>query len=795
MASPELKPSTDERTDRGERAQSKNAEEYDRKKRAQSRIAEDFDRIKKAETKKVLRDAYDRSRNKEKRNFLRSEPQVEQYRWDEMHTPRPIEIGKVAKDAGNMMEQLSRKCFDVENNRTLSPQSSHVTMDDPCSPGGHASGISSEALLIHAFFVVDWQVFNNFHGSATQLPEDTLATATTITGSLRSAAVTTTAEYLKQNWPNSTAVLRAIWESIGGASNDKNRARFSDQPHIEMKIRAGQTLVSICGKGDFIKETVDQLSWIGSALRNSPSGSVAQCSPFFSHLERFDPDSAPKEHNWAAYGFSRDTWDIYGRVSFRMEVAPEQDLLKLQEGTCWHGLFRNPIIAHGHPQSSVEGELGLEIPLDMMARSIGTSRAIEFQGGLLLKGFSAILLPTRLVNGTLTWHLVSNEDGTHISFLDERVRKIQRHQRSKITLADLPSVTKHVVGWCPTAKSFAGHPNANYPVLPSGCPEKVSGVRVEKFSISAGQYITGSATISPGERAAPMFRNQATDPYEMNVLFIAEKPVLLYDVGEQRGWLVNGATAVLHLVIATWKYLLSTEVESKILSKVKNLSLDQFLSARSAVKILLCEENTGLPLLPGQNEGEKYTFRQEVERAMLLMEQAFAYQELEQYKPGFELKIPFVKNRLAGFDFAELAKPASSPKRRAAELRVASRGWVKVIKRSKAVVLFGKDFGDLIKPADPQCDAWSSVPAGDGYIASRIEDLDWIKSDVEIMNEFVWNKPGQLFKCCCKSQSTCNRALALLPISLWSRSKQNHFCVDTLSGDKDGAIVLGWKKD
>ncbi|KAK8224471.1 hypothetical protein HDK77DRAFT_363620, partial [Phyllosticta capitalensis] len=652
-------------------------------------------------------------------------------RWESFYSP----------DVGRMMESLSTVC----DHARRSILRSYRVFNNP-------------SMKLHAIFVLDWNASEFLKQQYSNSSKDSLATAITITGSLHSAVASTTAEYLKQNWPNSTTAILRLFRDPQNSPKTTSTANHHLGPgskdfpgpvtqSIVIKSRPGQTLVSITGPERFIREVTEQLSWIGSALRESSSDGLTQCSPFFSYLKREDHRLDSQEW-WSVSGFSRNTWDIYGRISFAVQ-EPHQ-VPKPQEGTCWHGLFRSPVIAHGDPHSNCEGHLGLKIPLDMLARSIGTSRAMEFEGGLLLKGFSAILFPTRLVDDTITWHLVFNEDGSHISFLDERVRKIQADQTRKITLADLQSVKTHVVGWCPTAKSFAGYPSADYPVAPSGCPERIANVRVEKLGISAGQYITGSATISPGERAAPLLKNSATDSYQMNVMFISEKLVLLYDVGEQRGWLVNGATAVLHLVVASWKYLLSTEVESTVLSKVEALSLDQTHSARSAVKILLGKDNMELPILPGHTKEEKYTFRQEVERAMLLLEQAFTYQELEQYKPGFELKNPFTTDRLAGFDFAEVSKPVFSPRRRFAELQVASRGWAKVIKKSKTVVLFGKGFGNLIEPADRQCDAWSSVPTGQGYIASRIEDLEWIKSDAEIMNEVIGHQPGQLFKCSCK---------------------------------------------
>jgi hypothetical protein len=54
---------------------------------------------------------------------------------------------------------------------------------------------------------------------------------------------------------------------------------------------------------------------------------------------------------------------------------------------------------------------------------------------------------------------------------------------------------------------------------------------------------------------------------------MSERFVLLYDVGDRRAWLVNGASALLHLVIASLKYELSTPIGYKFLSKVEDLKM------------------------------------------------------------------------------------------------------------------------------------------------------------------------------------------------------------------------------
>ncbi|KAK8159113.1 hypothetical protein BKA80DRAFT_206470, partial [Phyllosticta citrichinensis] len=249
------------------------------------------------------------------------------------------------------------------------------------------------------------------------------------------------------------------------------------------------------------------------------------------------------------HSFEADTAKYH--ISFYTKHEGQHER-KLQEGTCWHGLFRNPVVVQGFPHTQ-EGKVGLDIPLNIMAALIRTCRVTEFDGRLFIKGFSAILFPTRIVDNCITWHLVYNEDGSYISYLDKRIECFQNEQARKIGISDLNSATKNVVGWCPEANNYAGSTEAHYPVKRSECHEPRPGWIFEKLSISGGKYINLGLSFCLGVKDKPL-RLWSSATYDQQVLRFSNKYVLLYDVGDKRGWLLNGASALLHLVIAAWEY-------------------------------------------------------------------------------------------------------------------------------------------------------------------------------------------------------------------------------------------------
>jgi hypothetical protein len=120
-------------------------------------------------------------------------------------------------------------------------------------------------------------------------------------------------------------------------------------------------------------------------------------------------------------------------------------------GQCWHSMFRNPVLVIGYPiLTKPEKGLGLEMPLNMIAKLAGAQRANEFDSKVFIKGFSAMLVATRIIRDLLIWHYFYNRTGERISYLDN-----QFQVSNDISMFQLSSV-RHVVGWCSDCMYYAG---------------------------------------------------------------------------------------------------------------------------------------------------------------------------------------------------------------------------------------------------------------------------------------------------------------------------------------------------
>jgi hypothetical protein len=66
-----------------------------------------------------------------------------------------------------------------------------------------------------------------------------------------------------------------------------------------------------------------------------------------------------------------------------------------------------------------------------------------------------MLIPTDRMDNTVIWHLLFNEDGSHISYNDLRIRNLARPSVESLRLSELENL-RHIVGWCSNMKNYAG---------------------------------------------------------------------------------------------------------------------------------------------------------------------------------------------------------------------------------------------------------------------------------------------------------------------------------------------------
>lgn len=343
-----------------------------------------------------------------------------------------------------------------------------------------------------------------------------------------------------------------------------------------------------------------------------------------------------------------------------------------------------------------------------------------------------------------------------------------------------------------------GAADATYSIQRSRLPGPHADCVLEKVSVAGGKFITGGFTIGLGYKDSPV--HVARDGYVPKLSWISKRFVVLWDEGDKRGWLVNGASALLHLVRASLEHNKVDKVKSAFLFKSEKMEEASLpYTADSAMEVLLNGKNMKLQIYPGKGEMYEettrkgstseevskkkmtyYRFEDRVEQFYNILEKMIDHQIDIAGQSGVKLKLR-ARKHFEGWDFRDLATDQDPFYPRVATLQTIGKGWVDFTRAIHAITLFGRGFGEIIKPvaSNPLCGHWDKVPAGKYYLAACVSDVknimetldgDHTSSPMMLCRSMIWHNPERIFRGCqCMSRETAKHsdlAQVILPLKL-----------------------------
>ncbi|KAL8314645.1 hypothetical protein RB597_007099 [Gaeumannomyces tritici] len=661
-----------------------------------------------------------------------------------------------------------------------------------------------------AALAVNWDPFTFLKEQGyAEPPEDALSSAITVTGSSVDAQATTVAQYLAQTWPCvGLDVLAKIQDLVRGHAAVQGVLR--DTTRLEAKFEhdpVTRLVLDVQGTPETIVQVAQVLAWLGAALR---------CSRY--------KDQPQATCSVALLTASRSSWAKMPRISCKISFGyMELPTPRFSLGQCWHGLFRKPFVVKGFPiPCRPEPGLGLEIPLDMMAALVGSSKLDLFGAKVFIKGFSAMLVPTLRRGDIVVWHLVAQGDA-RVSYLDwEGVHE-------QLTMAEMETA-RHVVGWCSQVTYDVGGPGANYNIGRSLLPVAHAGCRLERAEISGGQLIHGTVTFALGAREKPI--HVSRDGYIPKLKWITGKYVILWDEESRRGWLVNGASALLHLLRASLGHSQKDKFKSAFLFDESSfIEAEGHNNADSAIEVLINERNLRLPLYSERSEtvqsetskgkfsksqlsatrtSKFYCIQDRVEHLYGILEKMIDHQTAVERRDGVQMP-EWPRRQLEGWDFREVFADRDPLYPRVATLDTIGKGWVDFTRGIHAITLFGRGFGDLMRPggqsAAAACTRWSTLPRGGCYLAAAVSDLmeimrvdgDPDANPRRLSERLLWySKEASFSPCPCGEMTPTRRSFgptskhrdpvqALFPSRFWRKLKRK---AQAELPDR-GAVVFG----
>ena len=311
--------------------------------------------------------------------------------------------------------------------------------------------------------------------------------------------------------------------------------------------------------------------------------------------------------------------------------------------------------------------------------------------------------------------------------------------------------------------------------------------------------------------------------------WISNQLVVLWDCGEDRGWLVDGLSVLLYmtrvylnerrnslfgptLLLEPEDIYEPTEPYPLAAARFfwdhdwKNMKLK--LSFRrfedSQEHVAGVETQNSSQSKEGQNQGKgKTTFVYLQDRVEDLLEILFYTIELQtklSEREGIYYK-GHLRKHLEGWDFKDLATDHFQFQPVAKKFPCTSVPWIDLVRSINAIVLFGRGFGEIIEPADPQsvCSHWTVVPKGQNYLCACVKTLQSMMKRhrghitphaVNLTSKYVWYSPNENYIPC-----TCREHIGAKPRNcvqiIWPSNLPFIFSQRQAPMQSDGAVVFG----
>lgn len=438
--------------------------------------------------------------------------------------------------------------------------------------------------------------------------------------------------------------------------------------------------------------------------------------------------------------FSRNT------VKFETFDLPEE------EQSCWLPIFTNPVIARGFPTPErMKGEQGLEVPLEIMAALSGARHVTEFEGGLVLKGFSVMLVPAKRHKQSIQWHLLRYSDDDRMPYRQLRTECLKRALLEEVDCESLRD-TRAFLGWWKLSETHLGTRGAAYDNIdwsPAG--EAKRPARLSGANLGFQTMITGQLNFILGAKDGRLHFSQK-GPFQRIVQCAEKTPVVLYDLEDHRAWFVPALDVILHIVQTRHHSAPYTTNEEK----VELTPVDPKSGRGAAAEAVAANEMRKL-YERDVAAGKDYYYKDAILDIWSQMERLMEKDDSIEACRGLALH-GTMQNKIHGWEYMSLVNEKNYW-RKEATIAKSSGGWVDLINDIDALVLFATGFGDVIRPVsglERLCPQWRSLPKSKDYLAAGVPIMELLYSEAGSRlsrkhlstTHLQWHRRSTLFEQC-----------------------------------------------
>ncbi|KAK2007320.1 hypothetical protein LZ32DRAFT_568676 [Colletotrichum eremochloae] len=397
--------------------------------------------------------------------------------------------------------------------------------------------------------------------------------------------------------------------------------------------------------------------------------------------------------------------DLNFAITCRFQEIPEA------ERSCWFDLVSGgAVIAADFPVPARHDEKGLEIPMGILAKIAVIQDAIEYKGGIVMKGPTLMLIPVKRNSDLdiIQWHVVSaSKKRKRLTYL-EGVEKCK--QRALLDEVDLQSFLqgRHIVGWWGQAKSRLGDEDINFNNLTWSRAKSYQPLGIQNIAAGLQQIGVLNIEFAPGRKDSG-YLVKFEGPYGEMLSTARGEKAFLYDTDQQRAWLVTWDEVILHII----------RKRNSERPFICNGELVKIQPVGSAMQSLLV--NRKLVLVDDEDEPETLCLM--AKRIFHQLETLAAMDDNRRHEPEKAVDISDV---LIGHEFMSIVNRTVGRETKKTEIRTTSGGWARLVQDSASLVLFAKGFDDLIRPTtntETLCTRWKTVPWGKDYLAATTDTL------------------------------------------------------------------------
>ena len=375
-----------------------------------------------------------------------------------------------------------------------------------------------------------------------------LSQVITLTGTPINAQASTCEQYIREFWPKLGLWLLSFIEivcdeclpqrEVSMAKSFPGEGLGLPSVVVEIKIKSEKTIIEVHGPLESQIEVTEILAWLTAAIRSSTPPSLSSSEA----------------------GLTYERYEFFGRELSCFKLQPEPlNPIKGGSQMCWHPLFEHSVIAVQFPYTQRTQGVGVELSPFLMATLAGVRTAVEFRGGLILRGLSTALIPLEMtgVEDAIQWHLETTKMGddaiiTNLFVDFDEIYRIDGYY--KVQDVQQLWAKKAYLGWCSVATVLLGTQEAKYQEVTWSDPSKVrKNIELTGFSLSLGSAGLGFG----GPTATANFvipKTQRTHfmdvekPLKDRLKYSIARPVIIYDTLDQRGWMIPIVCLMLYMM-------------------------------------------------------------------------------------------------------------------------------------------------------------------------------------------------------------------------------------------------------